>query len=189
MKICLICIEGRKLADAKPDFANDLCSEALLQFSQDFRFRDLLELVMERGLENANKQNTGSQVHWCGMGRDKFTYDLFPGIDHFSLAQTFTQAQLLHQLRDQISGRLPAVGPGFVSRQTAPFCDDSSPEGRVHDDERVNTSAACCSAECSARSGIWPRCGGRSESHARSRSRRSPCRSRARRRPRFSPGP
>lgn len=56
--------ENEWLADAKSEFANDLAPKALFQFAQDLRFGDLLELIVQRGLEHSHRENAPAQTDW-----------------------------------------------------------------------------------------------------------------------------
>jgi hypothetical protein len=69
---------------------------------------------MQGGLQNPHGQDAATQADGRGVRGDEFTHDLLPGIDHFTFAQPFTQSELLHQLREQIPRRLPAVRSHFV---------------------------------------------------------------------------
>src|SRR4051812_39083555 len=67
------------------------------------------------------------------MGRDKFPDNLFPCVDHFSLAQPLAQSELLHQFGQKIGWRLPPVRPRFFFRQPAPLGDNGGTQRRVHE--------------------------------------------------------
>src|SRR5688500_15778165 len=97
------------LADAKTNLADNLCPEALLQLAQNLCLGNLLKLIMQSGLQNPHKQDAPTQANRRGVRGDELADDLLPGIDHFALAQAFAQSELPHQLREQLSGRLPAV--------------------------------------------------------------------------------
>ena len=73
-------------AEPKAEVANGFASEALLQFPKNLRFRDLLEFVVERGLEDADVKSAFAQRDRCGMGGDKFADDRGPGVDYFAFA-------------------------------------------------------------------------------------------------------
>ncbi|MEY2504484.1 MAG: hypothetical protein QOG27_764, partial [Verrucomicrobiota bacterium] len=47
-----------------------------------------------------------------------------PGVDHFVFAEPLAQSELLHQLRQKICRSLPAIGAGFVGRQSTPLSDN-----------------------------------------------------------------
>ncbi len=64
---------------------------------------------MQNGLQHAYEKNSFPQAMRGGIRRDEFADDLFPSIDDFVLTQALAQAKLLHQLRQQIGRRLPAV--------------------------------------------------------------------------------
>src|ERR1700704_828291 len=107
----------RKLADAETNVADDLRAEALLQFAQNLGFGNLLELVMQGGLKHADGKDSSAQANRARMSGDEFADNCFPGVDHFTLAQTLAQSELLHEFREQVSRRLPAIGPCFVRRK------------------------------------------------------------------------
>jgi hypothetical protein len=118
--------ETNQLADAKANFSDDLRPEALLQFAQNFRLRDLLELVMQRRLQHPHGQNAGAQTDRRGVRGDKLADDLFPGINHFAFTQPFAQPELLHQLWQQIPRCLPPIWARFVGGKSAPLSDHGS---------------------------------------------------------------
>ena len=65
----------RLSANAEPDVADGFCAEAFLQFSQDVDLGDLLELVMQSRLENADAEDAFTQRDWSRVGGDKFADD------------------------------------------------------------------------------------------------------------------
>src|SRR6516225_2170805 len=80
------------------------------------------------------------------MRGDELTNYLGPRVDYFSFMQALTKSEALHQLRNQLRRRLPAVGPHFSLRQAAPFGDHCGTERGLHenhlatDKHRVNTN-------------------------------------------------
>ena len=72
-----------ELTNAKLDLANGFAPETLLQLAQDFRLRDLLELVMQRGLEYAHVKHAFAQIRWAGMRRDEVTDHRAPRFQNF----------------------------------------------------------------------------------------------------------
>jgi hypothetical protein len=125
-----------KLADTEANFADDFRPKPLLQFAQNLRLGDLLKLVMQRGLQHSHRQNPRPQTDRRGVGGDEFPDDLFPGVDYFTFPQPLAQAELLHKLWQQISGRLPAIRAHLVGGQPAPFGNDGSAKGRVHEESK-----------------------------------------------------
>src|SRR5476649_2900875 len=118
--------------DPEPDLPNQLCAKTALQFPQDLGFRDLLELVMQRWLQDANKEDAVAQAHGRRMCRDKIADDLMPRFDYFRFVQTLTQAEPLHQFRQQLARRLPAVGSQFSFGQATPFGENNGAKGGIH---------------------------------------------------------
>src|SRR2546430_6417114 len=49
--------DGGNLTDAEPNLANDLRAESLLQFAQYFGLGNLLELVVQRRLQDPHRKN------------------------------------------------------------------------------------------------------------------------------------
>ena len=62
-------------ADTEADVANGFAAEALFQFSQDFGLGDLFELVVQRGLEHADVQNSIAQRDRGGVRGDEVADD------------------------------------------------------------------------------------------------------------------
>ena len=65
----------RDLANAKADVADGFSAKALLQFSQDVDLGNLLELVVQGGLQDADIKDAFAQRDRCGVGGNKFADD------------------------------------------------------------------------------------------------------------------
>jgi len=66
----------KSLADAEADVADGFAAEALFQFSQDFGLRNLLEFVVQCGLEDADVEDSAAQRHGCRVRGDEVADDL-----------------------------------------------------------------------------------------------------------------
>src|SRR5439155_22266791 len=112
---------GSPSANPEADVANGLAAEAFFELSQDVDLRNLFEFVMQCRLEHADIENSVTQREGRRMRGNEFANDLRPRVDYFSFMQALTKSQALHQLRNQLRRRLPAVGLHFPLTQAAPF--------------------------------------------------------------------
>src|SRR5438270_857057 len=84
------------LAHPKANVTNDLSAEALFQLSQDVDLGNLLEFVMQRGLEHSHVENPLPQSNRRRMRGDKFADNFAPRFEHFAFVQSLFQPQPLH---------------------------------------------------------------------------------------------
>ena len=86
----------RGLTNPKPQVANRVPAEPLLELAEDVDLSDLLKFVVERRLKDTNVKNALTQRDGRRVCGDEIANDFAPRLEHFGLMQSLFQPKPLH---------------------------------------------------------------------------------------------